>query len=46
LVLPSFCYRLTWVVPEKGPLNGCVCVFVVRPDVTVNYTNILCTEYL
>jgi len=27
LVLP-FSYRLTWVVPEKGPLNGCVCVFV------------------
>ena len=24
LVLP-FWYRLTWVVPEKGPLNGCVC---------------------
>ena len=23
LVLP-FCYRLTWVVPEKGPLNGFV----------------------
>jgi len=23
-VLP-FWYRLTWVVPEKGPLNGCVC---------------------
>jgi len=22
MVLP-FCYRLTWVVPEKGPLNGC-----------------------
>jgi len=21
-----FWYRLTWVVPEKGPLNGCVCV--------------------
>ena len=20
----SFWYRLTWVVPEKGPLNGCV----------------------
>jgi len=19
-----FWYRLTWVVPEKGPLNGCV----------------------
>ena len=25
LVLP-FWYRLTWVVPEKGPLDGCVCV--------------------
>ena len=24
LVLP-FCYRLTWVVQEKGPLNGCCC---------------------
>ena len=21
-----FWYRLTWVVPNKGPLNGCVCV--------------------
>jgi len=21
-----FCYRLTQVVPEKKPLNGCVCV--------------------
>ena len=27
LVLP-FWYRLTWVVPEKGPLNGCVCVYI------------------
>jgi len=27
LVLP-FWYRLTWVVLEKGPLNGCVCVCV------------------
>jgi len=27
LVLP-FWYRLTWVVAEKGPLNGCVCVCV------------------
>ena len=25
LVLP-FWYRLTWVVPDKGRLNGCVCV--------------------
>ena len=29
LVLP-FWYRLTWVVPEKSPLNGCVCVVVYR----------------
>ena len=28
LVLP-FWYRLTRVVPEKGPLNKCVCVLVV-----------------
>ena len=27
LVLP-FWYRLTWVVPEKRLLNGCVCVRV------------------
>ena len=30
LVLP-FWYRLTWVVPEKGLLNGCVCVCVLLP---------------
>ena len=24
----TFWYRLTWVVPEKRPLNGCVCVYV------------------
>ena len=29
LVLP-FWYRLTWVVPEKGPLNGCVCDNVMQ----------------
>jgi len=23
LVLPIW-YQLTWVVPEKGPLNGCI----------------------
>jgi len=28
LVLPVW-YRLTWVVLEKGPLNGCVCVCVL-----------------
>ena len=21
----AFWYPLTWVVPDKGPLNGCVC---------------------
>jgi len=30
LVLP-FWYRLTRVVPEKVPLNGCVCVCVLLP---------------
>jgi len=29
LVLP-FWYRLTRVVPEKGPLNVCVCVFSLQ----------------
>ena len=28
LVLPLW-YRLTWIVPEKGPLNVCVCVCAV-----------------
>jgi len=28
LVLP-FWYRLTWVVPDKEPLNGCVCMLSV-----------------
>ena len=26
----AFWYWLTRVVPEKGPLNGCVCVFVLK----------------
>ena len=31
LILP-FWYRFTWVlvVPEKGPLNGCVCTFRIN----------------
>ena len=35
LVLP-FWYRLTWVVPDKGPLNGCVgvCVCVLNVNAT------------
>ena len=31
LVFP-FWYRLTRVVPDKGPLNGCVCVFELMDD--------------
>jgi len=31
LVLP-FWYRLTRVVPYKGPLNGCVCVVHIHPQ--------------
>jgi len=29
----SFWHRLTRVVPEKGPLNGCVCVCVINDNV-------------
>jgi len=38
LVLP-FWYRFTRVVPDKGPLNGCVCVCMlirVSNDESVN----------
>ena len=31
LVSP-FWYRLTWVVPDKGPLNGCVCILHLCVD--------------
>ena len=42
-----FWYRLTWVVPEKGPLNGCVCVCtqeeqLKQPSAT-NDTTEVCT---
>ena len=37
LVLP-FWYRLTRVVPEKGPLNGCVCVCVCVCFCCVRFT--------
>jgi len=30
-----FWYRLTWVVPGKGPLNGCVCVCVLHEQCNV-----------
>ena len=39
LVLP-FWYRLTWVVPDKGPLNGCVYYLIVTHN-HVLYTAIL-----
>ena len=35
LVLP-FWHRLTWVVPEKGPLNGCVGVWSRRYPLLVD----------
>ena len=47
LVLP-FWYRPTWVVPEKGPLNRCVCVCVWtiancrRYDTEKNIANTRC----
>ena len=42
LVLP-FWYRLTRVVPQKGPLNGCMCVCVcVCDDLTPE--NALCLD--
>ena len=34
-----FWYRLTWVVPEKGPLNGCVCVCVWRLAILTGTVN-------
>jgi len=30
-----FWYWLTRVVPDKGPLNGCVCVYFVPNNITV-----------
>jgi len=30
MLVLSFWYQLTRVVPDKGPLNGCVCVRVGR----------------
>ena len=45
LVLP-FWYRLTWVVPDTGPLNGCVCVCVrVRVRVCVCVCVCVCDKW-
>ena len=38
LVLP-FWYRLTRVVPEKGLLNGCVCVCLYPKASLLNHVN-------
>jgi len=45
LVLP-FWYRITRVVPDKGPLNGCVCVFPVHCKVQEIYGVRLIFSYL
>ena len=42
LVLP-FWYRLTRVVPEKGPLNGCVCVWCKKIQYNEIIYNNACT---
>ena len=36
LVLPYW-YRLTWVVPDKGPLNVCVCVHELGCKTATNW---------
>ena len=41
LVLP-FSYRLTWVVPEKGPLNGCVCVYLHVRNILACWYMLIC----
>ena len=40
-----FLYRLTRVVPDKGPLNGCVCVLVAWccSSVFIRYKDVICT---
>ena len=41
-----FWYRLTWVVPDKGPLNGCVCVCVCNMhDKVYQYSQRLSLEH-
>ena len=33
----TFWYQLTWVVLDKGPLNGCVCVQFYVEHISVVY---------
>ena len=43
LVLPFWC-RLTWVVPGKEPVNGCVCVYMGMPGLAHGwYSQLVCT---
>ena len=44
LVLP-FWYWLTWVVPDKGPLNGCVCVCVSNSGCKLPTVTDSCEKY-
>ena len=45
LVLP-FWYRLTRVVPDKGPLNGCACVYREKSHKEItNYKNDILWEF-
>ena len=37
LVLP-FWYRPTWVVQDKGPLNGCVCIYLKQETQSCTFT--------
>jgi len=37
-----FWYRLTWVVPDKGPLNGCVCVLLTY--LLTSYSRLLVSD--
>ena len=39
-----FWYRLTWVVPEKGPLNVCVCVRLKCLSLTTMFKGNSCSE--
>jgi len=38
-----FWYRLTQVVPEKGPLNGCVCVYTIKITVALTRNAVIAT---
>ena len=41
IVFLPFWYRLTWVVLDKGPLNGCACVALVFGSMCVEIVELL-----